>query len=256
MKMTSEQRRLSVGQVDIWCCATNDPRLLAKMDRYLEMLSADEREEYNLRQHAGQAEDYLASRAFLRTVLAQYTGEQPESLEFSSNEFGKPFLKNYFDTVSFNAAHTHGLTLCAVASGCDIGVDVEFQTDSQGMLDAADDYLSVEEMAALREVEDEGRLAVFFRSWTLKEAYLKARGQGLSIPLHDFSVMLDGMRVSRFDADDAEQWDLRLLAQDDDFTAALAVAGELSELNAFYCIPLVEVGELAHLADLLPAEKH
>lgn len=253
MSKTSEQRRLSAGQVDIWCCATDDPRLLAKMDRYLAMLPEDEREEYNQRQHAGQAEDYLAGRAFLRTVLAQYTGVKPEELVFGSNEFGKPFLPGSQESVSFNAAHTHGLTLCAVASGCDIGVDVEFQTDSQGMLEAADDYLSAAEMSALRDVDEEGRLAVFFRSWTLKEAYLKARGQGLSVPLHDFSVMLDGMRVSRFDAADAERWELLLLAQDDDFTAALAVAGKLEQLRAYHCIPLVETTALEQLADLLPA---
>ncbi|MGB2255266.1 MAG: 4'-phosphopantetheinyl transferase family protein [Spongiibacter marinus] len=255
MNKASEQRRLSAGQVDVWCCATDDPRLLAKMDRYLNMLSDEEKQEYEQRQHAGQAEEYLASRAFLRTVLAQYTGQEPEQLTFDSNDFGKPFLPAHSDSVSFNAAHTHGLTLCAVTSGCDIGVDVEFQTDSQGMLDAADDYLSPAEMLALREVEEEGRLSVFFRSWTLKEAYLKARGKGLSIPLHDFSVLLNGLDVSRFDADDAERWELRLLAQDEDFTAAIAVAGKIAEIKAFHCLPLVEMSELGQLAELLPAAK-
>lgn len=256
MNKTSEQRRLSAGQVDVWCCATNDPRLLAKMSRYLEMLSSDEREQYEQRQHAGQAEEYLASRAFIRTVLSQYVDRAPEDLVFESNEFGKPYLADFAGRVSFNAAHTHGLTLCAVTGGCDIGIDVEFQTDSQGMLDAADDYLSRAEMAALNEVEEDGRLAVFFRSWTLKEAYLKARGEGLSIPLHDFSVLLDGMRVKQFDADDAARWELRLLAQDEDFTAAIAVAGEIGQVNALRCLPLVGSSELGDLSELLPTDKY
>ena len=252
MTTTREFSRLSAGQVDIWCCATDDPRIKPKLQHYMQWLSPDEQEEYEQRQHAGQAEDYLASRAFLRCVLAEYVDMAPEALQFEVNRYGKPSLAGHQHNLSFNAAHTHGLTLCAVTNGVDVGVDVEFQTDSQGMLDAADDYLSDTEMAALKEIEVEGRLTAFFRFWTLKEAYLKARGEGLSIPLHDFSVLLDGMQVKRLDADDAGRWDLRLLAQDDDFTAALVVAGKINNINAFRCLPKVECKELASLQEILP----
>ena len=121
------------------------------------------------------------------------------------------------------------------------------------MLDAADDYLSDCELAALKDVDSDGQLAAFFRSWTLKEAYLKARGEGLSIPLHNFSVLLDGMQVKRLDAEDADRWELRILAQDDDFTAAIAFAGKINKINAFRCIPKVEYKELASLQDILPS---
>ena len=59
----------------------------------------------------------------------------------------------------------------------------------------------------------------------------------------------------RFDADDAERWELRLLAQDEDFTAAIAVAGKIADIKAFHCLPLVEMSELGQLAELLPAAK-
>lgn len=254
MNRTSTIRRLEPGQVDVWCCATDEPRLLNQYERYEAILSDEEKEEYRQRQFSTQAGAYLVSRALLRTVLSEYCDLAPEALSFGTNEFGKPeLLGEATRHICFNAAHTHGLTLCAVSGGQAVGIDVEFQTDSAGMLDAADDYLSADEATALRSVAEEQKLSAFFRYWTLKEAYLKARGQGLSIALHEFSFLLDGMNVTQFIGPDAARWDFRLLAQDNDFTAAVAVDGKISQLNAFHSMPLISSRELASLQDILPA---
>lgn len=254
MNRTSTIRQLAPGQVDIWCCATDDPRLLNKYELYEAMLSEEEQEEYRQRQFSTQAGAYLVSRALLRTVLAEYCDLAPEELNFGSNKFGKPeLLGEAAGQISFNAAHTHGLTLCAVSAGQHIGIDVEFQTDSAGMVDAADDYLSSEEAMVLRSVPEEEKLSAFFRYWTLKEAYLKARGEGLSVALHEFSFLLDGMNVTQFLAPDALRWDFRLLAQDSDFTAAVAMEGKIEHLKAFHSLPLISSKELSELQDILPA---
>ncbi|MCA1586150.1 MAG: 4'-phosphopantetheinyl transferase superfamily protein [Acidobacteria bacterium] len=89
----------------------------------------------------------------------------------------------------FNLSHTHGLVACVAAVGCDVGVDVEWM-DRALTNDIAERFFSPHEAAELRRLPDAEQSRVFFDYWTLKEAYIKARGLGLAIPLDQFSFRL------------------------------------------------------------------
>lgn len=236
---------LTPGDLDVWFCFTGDKGLQAHLDAYAAMLSEAERGQYEQYPHQDQRHDYLVSRALLRTVLAGYCQCEPAALTFGVNRFGKPeILSPSAEDLQFNTAHTHGLTVCVVGRSHLVGIDAEYHTDSASLLKVADDYFSPRELQALHEKEtDEDKLADFFRYWTLKEAYLKARGEGLSIPLHDFSVVLKDGAFVEFCGPEAERWDFRLLLQNDSYTAALAMGAKIQKLRLFKCVPLGAVSE-------------
>ncbi|MDF1691665.1 MAG: 4'-phosphopantetheinyl transferase superfamily protein [Zhongshania sp.] len=241
--MTSalHKRALSTGFVDAWFCFTRDPRLTSAQQQYEAILSSSELAQYQQLKHADNGWDYLVSRALLRTVLAEYCELGPEELEFQVNDFGKPKLSNssLAPVIQFNTAHTSGLTVCVVTRDHAIGVDIECRAENPGILNVADDYFSPLELQALKSREEGEQLDYFYRYWTLKEAYIKARGEGLSVPLHDFSVVLgaDGEFVE-FVGPQAESWDFRILCQNSAYTAALSMNSQISGLNYFNSVPL------------------
>lgn len=234
-------RPSSIGHVDVWYCFTDDRRLDSRLSQYEAMLSAVELEQYQSLQHGSNGRDYLVSRALLRTVLSQYCGLAPENLSFCANDFGKPELADNqgLGLVQFNTAHTSGLTVCVVTRGNDVGVDVESHAENRGVLNMADDYFSALELQALNRTSDEQQLEFFYRYWTLKEAYIKARGEGLSIPLHDFSVLLDDQgEFNGFVGPESDRWDFRVVCKNVNYTASLAVGGSINSVAYFQSIPL------------------
>ncbi|GAB3381024.1 4'-phosphopantetheinyl transferase superfamily protein [Spongiibacter taiwanensis] len=236
---------VSPGNLDVWFCFTGDKRLNTYLGAYNAMLSDSEREQYEQLPQQDQRHDYLVSRVLLRTVLAGYCDCEPNELVFGVSEYGKPeLLSPAGQDLQFNTAHTHGLTVCVVGRSYPVGIDAEYHSDSASLLSVADDYFSSQELQALHEKDsEEAKLADFFRYWTLKEAYLKARGQGLSIPLHDFSVVLKDGAFVEFCGPEAERWDFRLLLQDANYTAALAMGAKIQQLRLLKCIPLGPVEE-------------
>ena len=134
---------------------------------------------------------FIAGRGLLRAILAGYTGQQPGDLHFATNGHGKPQLAADAESpLRFNMTHSRDLALYAIARGREVGIDLEWthkEMDFQGL---ADRFFSAREAAALRTCPPEGRREAFFACWTRKEAYVKARGQGLSLGLDTFEVAL------------------------------------------------------------------
>jgi 4'-phosphopantetheinyl transferase len=238
---------LNPGHLDVWFCFTEDKRLQNFLSDYEELLSLSERQQYEQFSQGDHQQDYLVSRALLRWVLSKYCDAKPADLEFGVNQFGKPALLHpAVPDLQFNTAHTHGLTVCVVGSQFPVGIDAEYHSDSASLLRVADDYFSPLELQALHDkTSEDEKLADFFRYWTLKEAYLKSRGEGLSIPLHDFSVVLKDGAFKEFLGPDAGLWDFRLLLQDKNYTAALAMGGKINSQNLYNCVPLGPVAEFA-----------
>lgn len=127
----------------------------------------------------------LVSRALVRYVIAEVTGQPPSTLRFSTNEYGKPFLAQSSD-IHFNLSHSHGAAVCALCRGAAIGVDVE-DAQRQTNLSIASRFFSLPEAHLVSKSSGTEKTKMFFDIWTLKEAYIKAVGKGLSIPLDSFS---------------------------------------------------------------------
>jgi 4'-phosphopantetheinyl transferase len=151
----------------------------------------------------------------VRFTLSRYAPVEPGAWSFVANEYGCPAVQGEEGTrLRFNLSHTDGMAVVAVALGADVGVDVEDSQRPGEMVNLADNYFSRSEAAALRALPVERQKERFFEYWTLKEAYIKARGMGLAIPLDQFSFELMPGQYPRisFDArlrDEPEAWQFR-----------------------------------------------
>jgi 4'-phosphopantetheinyl transferase len=161
---------------------------------------------------------FVATRALVRTVLSRYAALAPGQWRFLTGEHGKPRLAHpdMAPPIYFNLANTQGLVVCAVSVAHEsIGVDVERIDRKTEILDLADRFFSHSEVRALRALPSSERLRRFVAIWTLKESYIKARGFGLTQPLHQFSFLLDqeeiGVAFDESMAEEATHWRFALL---------------------------------------------
>lgn len=175
----------------------------------------------------------LAAQADLRRVLGLYREVPPERIEFAYGAHGKPWLPAD-PGLGFNLTHSARLALVAVARGLEIGVDLEHTARRRPFLRLARRYFDAAEHAWLESRPEETRAADFYRIWTLKEAYLKAVGTGLSVPPASFRVDLDArppVLDTTHDGADAATWRLRTPRVSDDYAAALCWSGEPGEIR-------------------------
>jgi 4'-phosphopantetheinyl transferase len=169
----------------------------------------------------------------VRTVLSRYCDVPPMDWRFVRDAYGRPHVAAPHPPglPAFNLSHTRGLVVCAVTGAPEVGVDVEHVRERSTSLSIADRYFAPAEAAALRALPPELQRERFFHYWTLKEAYIKARGKGLSIPLGDFAFELVGerglrMRVAEPLKDDPARWRYWLCQPSPEHVAALCIRAE------------------------------
>jgi 4'-phosphopantetheinyl transferase len=227
---------LEEGEVHVWRASLDLPQ--QELERLREALSPEERERAaRFRVPQVQAR-FTAGRAILRDILGRYLGRQPSALSFGYRKQGKPFLlpSPGQEDLRFNLSHSHALALYGITRAREIGVDLEQVRQDREHEKLAKRFFSPEEAAALQALPPEHRVAAFFHCWTRKEAYLKARGEGLAIPLASFEVSLapgEPAALLSVADDPAEtgRWSLEALDPGPGFAAALAVEGEPAELR-------------------------
>lgn len=160
-------------------------------------LSAAERERMARFRFDRDRHNYRVAHALLRGLLARELGCPPDALEFVHGPHGRPELAGqghdrHGRTLRFNLSHTHGLVACGVCFEQDIGVDVEHIDRRVGLSDLARQVLATAELEDLDARSGEQQRRRFFEFWTLKEAYVKAVGQGIGAPLRSISFRLPG----------------------------------------------------------------
>ncbi len=193
-----------------------------------EVLSAAERSRAERFRFEKDRNRFIVSHAALREILSGYTGRDPASIEFETLAHGKPALVDA--PLRFNLSHSAELALVAVAAGCELGVDIERIRPQLEMEAIARRFFSERETEALLEYSEAEREPAFFRCWTRKEAYVKALGGGLTIPLASFEVSLDAGSAELVRGGDG-RWALHALEVNDSYAAALAVEGEPGEIR-------------------------
>jgi len=160
------------------------------------MLDAEELARADRFHFAADRDTFIAAHALTRAMLSGATGRPVDSWHYSKGHFGKPALAADAEATGlcFNLSHTRGFVACAIARN-EIGIDAEA---SERFVDFAllDRYFAPEEARAVTSASPERKAAVFFRLWTLKEAFIKATGEGLHRPLASFSFAFDPLRLS------------------------------------------------------------
>lgn len=175
---------------------------------------------------------FLASRLVLRQILSRYLEMDPGHICFRSTPFGKPALDPMCGggSVCFNVSHSHGLALYAITRGRKIGVDIEWIRFDLSYEQLAEQFFSQREIATLSALPPSQQREAFFSGWTRKEAYVKAKGLGLSIPLNAFSVSLHPGGSSRLldhvaGPSEISRWSLQDLTPDPGYAGTVAGEG-------------------------------
>jgi 4'-phosphopantetheinyl transferase len=229
---------LQPGEVHCWRASLNQPDMT--FQHLQAILSPDEQAKAARFHFAKDRNHYIVARGILRTLLGGYLQSDPRSLRFSYNAYGKPALDRtaHHEDVRFNLAHSHGLALCAFAPGREVGIDVEYMKPDIDVVQVARHSFSPGEQAALHALPPEDRLQGFYNGWTRKEAYIKARGMGVSLRLDRFDVSLKpgepaALLYSREDPQEAARWVLIGLEPGEGYAGALAVEGRGWRLRRF-----------------------
>lgn len=236
--------QLSARQLHIWRLAIDDvdPQLLPA---YRGLLSPEELQRMGRFKFEYLQRAYAIARALVRTTLSKYVDIAPENWRFTQGEHGKPEIADCPIPLRFNLSHTNKQLVCAVMLEKDMGIDIENVERSNDVLSIADRYFSALELEELLSLPDELQADRFFDYWTLKEAYMKADGGGISLGLGNFSFSFgDDISVSFSSKleDSADQWRFWLFRPELDHRMSVAVrtgANRDIELQQFAAMPLV-----------------
>ena len=215
-------------QVHVWYALTEplaEPAIAAARDQ----LSPAERARCDRFRFERDRRDFAVAHALLRHALTVHEGVPASPWSFEDGLHGKPFLTPGQSALEFNVAHTNGLVACVLTTVGPVGVDVESLDRAVNGDEVADRYFSPQEIQALRALAGVEPQARFIELWTLKEAYLKAIGTGLSHALSDFGFELNGRSALRFSAPPgtvSTDWQFALFAPSVRHRMAVAVRSD------------------------------
>ena len=217
---------LEGDEVHVWRASLDcEERVLHRFD---ETLAPDEKNRAQRFVFQPDRNSYIAARGVLRELLARYLHRAPVEIEFDYGPQGKPALRSESSErrVQFNVSHSHGVGLFAFAVGRLVGVDVELVRPDFAGEKIAERFFSPQEVMELRSLPPAAQDEGFFLCWTRKEAYIKARGEGLQIPLKSFHVSLTPGKPARLQAEDSSRWSLLSLRPEGRYVGAVVGEGQ------------------------------
>lgn len=223
--------KLCESEVDLWQIQ------LANQEwglQYLRgLLSQDEMQRADRFHFEKHRNRFIVARAAMRMILAAYVGRTPQELVFFYGAKGKPELSPPQNSlkVQFNVSHSEDLALLAVTLEHRVGVDIEFIKDDFATDEIATRFFSEIETRILRTLPPTERTKAFYNCWTRKEAYIKALGEGLSLPLKSFSVTFGPNTVPALSwvdlaPEEISRWQMHDIAAPQGYAAALVIEGQ------------------------------
>jgi 4'-phosphopantetheinyl transferase len=193
-------------------------------DAGLDLLDSHERSRWSKFQFDRDRRLYGSAHALLRVALSHYAPVNPCDWRFEAGPFGRPELSSAFAALDlrFNLSHTRGLAACAIARNRAVGIDVELLDTPTDLRAIAQTYFTRSECAQIDTAPSALKSQVFLSIWTLKEAYIKARGVGLSLPLKSFSVTVVPPGIAPA-LDDYRVWYASLTQENGYYLVAVAI---------------------------------
>jgi 4'-phosphopantetheinyl transferase len=223
--------QLASHEVHSWCASLDVPPETSA--RLYATLTADERNRSARFHFERDRQRFIVAHGVLHDILARYLQTQPGQIGFVYNAFGKPDLSPAFGSLKFNLSHSGDLALIAIANAANVGVDLEYIHRQSDFADIARSFFSAAEVDHLMALPSHLYAEGFFSCWTKKEAYVKACGEGLAIPLNSFSVPLTthpadapvDLSIGASDIVPARRWSLYTLRPARGYAGALAIEG-------------------------------
>lgn len=204
---------------------------------YLELLSADEIKKASKFKFEINQQQFIIARGILRLLSGKYLNIKPNAIDFKYGEYGKPEYGFHSD-LKFNISHSGDLIVLGFVKDFDIGVDVEKVKNDFDVLEIASNFFSALEIETLKKVPKAQQVEYFYRCWTRKESFIKAKSLGLSFPLDSFSVCIHSDKKSelletKWDAAEKHQWKLFTLSPKPDYLSAISIQGNIKTVKYF-----------------------
>jgi len=229
---------LDLGEIHVWRVSLTQTE--SCLQSLQQTLSTDERTKAEGFHFPKGRSQFIVSRGALRAILSRYLNINPHILRFDYNPYGKPSLiaAQGGNTLRFNLSHSGNMALIAITKNRDIGVDIESINPNFPCQEIAEKFFSPLEKSVLLSLPAHLQPRAFFTCWTRKEAYIKAVGKGLSIPLNQFDVSFAPGEPAALlnveeNPEEASRWSLIELIPSSDMVAAVAVPGDCSKLDCW-----------------------
>ena len=225
-----KELRLADHEVHVWRAQLDLPSSQVQQLRIV--LTEDELDRAKRFFFERDRQRFIAARGTLRSILSRYITTSPGHLRFYYNQYGKPSLAPEFRStlLNFNLSHSGSVALYAIARNMEIGVDIERVRSDFEYDDIAKRFFSVNEVAILRTIPAAQKREAFYHCWTRKEAYIKAHGEGLALPLDSFDVSFAPgeppmLLVTKDEPEERSLWTLMDLKPGPGYVGAVAVKG-------------------------------
>ncbi|HXS35502.1 MAG TPA: 4'-phosphopantetheinyl transferase superfamily protein [Flavipsychrobacter sp.] len=218
--------------VHIWTCNINSSNI--PKSKIQSVFSATELSRVKAFNDPEDKNRYINAHFFLRNILSKYTSSSPENIEFFySPHYEKPFIDSSFN-INFNLSYRNDWALLAITDQAAVGADIEMHIEINGLDTFASNFFSEKERRWLNSVlpgsEQNKR---FFTVWTLKEAYMKATGEGLSMQSQDFSIIIRNNEpiLDLLNEHANAKWILKEISAPDSYSAAIAIKKNIGTPN-------------------------
>jgi 4'-phosphopantetheinyl transferase len=231
------QGEVAPGEVHVWRIELGYPA--TSTSALKAALSLDEEQRAARFRSIELRERWTIARGALRCILAAYARCEPGALVFREGAHGKPALAWPVVDIPFNLSHTDDLTLVAVAGSGRVGIDAERVRPEVEVEDLSRRFFAPAEAAEILALSPEAQVAAFFTCWTRKEAFVKALGGGLSVPLNSFQVSIQSDQPARLlwaEGEASGRWNLLDLSEPG-VAAALVVEGPTAVLQRMNFVP-------------------
>ncbi len=223
--------------VHVWCASLDQD--FDQIQQLRTLLAEDEQKRANRFYFQRDQWRFITARGTLRIILGQYLGIKPEDVQFAYGPYGKPMLAHpTIPKLYFNVSHANYLALYAIAQNREIGIDIEYMRPISDLEQLAKRFFSASEYLAIQKLPHHQQPVAFFNCWTRKEAYIKATGKGLTLPLNQFEVSVNPnepaiLLSTAHNPIAAREWTLASLNPHPDYTAAIAIAGKNWQLSCW-----------------------
>ena len=220
--------KLDHDQLDVWLCSLSTVDMAARTECWA-LLNRLEHERYERFLDADARDQYLVGRALTRMALSRYAGVPESRWVFKASHFGRPSVSepHIHRNIHFSLSHTSGFVVLAVSRLDEVGVDIEADEREVDIYSTARAAFSAIEAEAILRRDHASARKLFFELWTLKEAYVKARGVGFTIPLNSFWFIMQESLVKLHCTGECdarpERWQFHLSAPRAGYKMALAV---------------------------------
>ena len=204
------------------------------IESYENLLSPKEIAKVNKFKFAKDRRVSILTRGLLRILSGRYLNQLPESINFNYGAYGKPDY-NFETQLKFNISHSENIIVMAFVRNCDIGVDIEKIKSDFDVMDIAQHFFSSDEIQSLQALPEKDKVNGFYRCWTRKESFIKAKGSGLSFPLTSFTVSLNveyaKILITEWDPREKDEWKLFSFRPFKGYIGALSVRSDVKTIK-------------------------